>query len=205
MKTPSGRALYEFEIKRSRFIAEVEGCSNREGAEDIIRRRREEHPNATHVVYAFSIGDEKNRQFGMSDDGEPKGTAGRPVLEILRGSDVTDCVLTVVRYFGGTKLGTGGLVHAYGDAAKGVLKKLKTTEKRDLVPFSLQIPYELHQPVHALLEQYLCEIGKETFTEQVELEGHVDRRWVNSLDKDLLDVSRGTCSINNPVDTTTPD
>ncbi|MFW5643294.1 MAG: YigZ family protein, partial [Alkalispirochaeta sp.] len=85
MLIPLGPARYEVEIKRSRFIAEISGCVTRDEAESILSRRREAHPGAAHVVYAFSLGDERSRQFGMSDDGEPKGTAGRPVLEVLRG------------------------------------------------------------------------------------------------------------------------
>jgi uncharacterized YigZ family protein len=195
MKTPSGGAVFQSEVKRSRFIAEIEGVSTREAAESVIRTRREEHPDAAHVVYAFSIGDEKSRLFGMSDDGEPKGTAGRPVLEVLKGSDVTDCVLTVVRYFGGTKLGTGGLVHAYGDAAKGVLQNLPTTEKRDLLAFSLRVPYELHQPVRSLLDQFGCTDVEESFAEEVTLRASVDRIHAESLQGELRNVSRGTIEI----------
>ncbi len=192
MKIPADNARYEIEIKRSRFIAEIEGCADRATAEEKIQQRRDEHPEAAHVVYAFSIGDTSSRQFGMSDDGEPKGTAGRPVLEVMKGSDVTDCVITVVRYFGGTKLGTGGLVHAYGDAAKGAFGVLKTTKKRDLVTFTIEIPYELHNTVRTLLEQHGGEIGDEGFTEEVIIRGTIDRSVVTSLQEGLKNVSRGT-------------
>src|SRR6056297_2586324 len=139
MKQPAGAARFELEVKRSRFIAEIQSCTDRRTAERHIDQQRANHPHAAHVVYAFSLGERNSQQFGMSDDGEPKGTAGRPALEVLKGSGVTDCVLTIVRYFGGTKLGTGGLVHAYGDAAKGVFSVLPTKEKRDLVQIGLTV------------------------------------------------------------------
>ncbi len=195
MRTPAGGAFFEIDVKRSRFIAEIEGVTAREAAEAVIYRRREEHPQAAHIVYAFSIGAEQSRLFGMSDDGEPKGTAGRPVLEVLKGSNVTDCVLTVVRYFGGTRLGTGGLVHAYGDAAKGVLQNLTTTEKRDILAFSVRVPYELHQPVRLLLDRFGCTEAEEAFAEEVTLTASVDRNHAEALQEELRNVSRGTIEI----------
>jgi uncharacterized YigZ family protein len=195
MKQPEKPARFEFEVKRSRFIAEIDACTDRETAEGVIGRKRLDHPDAAHVVYAFSIGDTNNRQFGMSDDGEPKGTAGRPALEVLKGSGVTDCVLTIVRYFGGTKLGTGGLVHAYGDAAKGCFAALTTKEKRDLVTISLTVPYPLHETVRSVLEANGVNICEETFTESVAIAGWADRDRLSAIQKQIYDVSRGTIDI----------
>lgn len=195
MKQPERPARFELEVKRSRFIAEIDACTDRETAEGVIGRKRLDHPDAAHVVYAFSIGDTNNRQFGMSDDGEPKGTAGRPALEVLKGSGVTDCVLTIVRYFGGTKLGTGGLVHAYGDAAKGCFAALTTKEKRDLVTISLTVPYPLHETVRSVLEANGVNICEETFTESVAIAGWADRDRLSAIQKQIYDVSRGTIDI----------
>ena len=118
----------ELFVKRSRFIAKAEKVSSPEEVKPLVRRRREEHPGCSHVVWAFVTGPPKSRTMGLSDDGEPKGTAGRPVLEVLKGSGITDTLVTVVRFFGGTKLGTGGLVRAYSDAARGVLENIPTEE-----------------------------------------------------------------------------
>jgi putative IMPACT (imprinted ancient) family translation regulator len=131
----------------------------------------------------------------MSDDGEPKGTAGRPALEVLKGSGVTDCVLTIVRYFGGTKLGTGGLVHAYGDAAKGCFAALPTKEKRDLIPISVIIPYSLHEAVRSILVENGVDLNPETFTEVVAITGWADRERVSAIQERVRDVSRGTIGI----------
>src|SRR5918912_1103095 len=90
---------------------------------------RVEMPDAAHHVYAYIVGHGATTNLGMSDDGEPSGTAGRPVMAVLRGSGLGDVALVVTRYFGGTLLGTGGLVHAYGDAARAVLAALPREEK----------------------------------------------------------------------------
>ena len=90
-----------------------------------VKQIRDEHPNATHVVHAAVIGP-KGDLYSMSDDREPKNTAGRPALEVLKGSGVTNILVCIVRYFGGTLLGTGGLVKAYGDSTKEVLGVIKT-------------------------------------------------------------------------------
>lgn len=195
MNVPAAPQRFELEIKRSRFIAEIEGCGDRSEAEATIARRRNEHPDAAHVVYAFSVGDTNNRQFGMSDDGEPKGTAGRPALEVLKGSGVTDCVLTIVRYFGGTKLGTGGLVHAYGDAAKGCFAALRTEPKRDLRYRTITASYEHLQQVKRVLQEYGVETVSQDFGEGVSLTVAVDAEREGDLQRRLSDVSRGTIEL----------
>src|SRR5690554_2814069 len=115
MRIPISPASAEIEIKRSRFIAIVEPVTDTETMKTLISATRAQHPQANHVVHAAIMG-EQGSQFSYSDDHEPKNTAGRPVLEILKGSDITNILLMVVRYFGGTLLGTGGLVKAYGNA-----------------------------------------------------------------------------------------
>ena len=99
----------ELVIKHSRFIAEVFPVENQAAARELLKEQKQKYFDSTHVVHAFVIG--KNAEIlGMSDDGEPSGTAGRPVLDVLKGSGCTNIILTVTRYFGGTLLGTGGLV-----------------------------------------------------------------------------------------------
>ena len=105
-------------VKNSRFLAELFPVATQEGARTILAAQKSRWPDIRHVVHAFAIGPQANI-LGCSDDGEPAGTAGRPALEVLKGSGVTNVLLTIARWFGGTKLGTGGLVHAYGDAARG--------------------------------------------------------------------------------------
>ena len=114
----------EIVIKHSRFIAEVFPVQTQTQARELLKEQKQKYFDSTHVVHAFVIG--KNCEvLGMSDDGEPSGTAGRPVLDVLKGSGCTNIMLTVTRYFGGTLLGTGGLVKAYSDSAKAVLEITK--------------------------------------------------------------------------------
>ncbi|HLW21650.1 MAG TPA: YigZ family protein, partial [Sphaerochaetaceae bacterium] len=140
----------EIEVKRSRFIAIAEPIADAEAVKQRIAVTRALHPQANHVVHAAVLGDQ-GTQFSMSDDHEPKNTAGRPVLEILKGSGITNILVMVVRYFGGTLLGTGGLVKAYGDAAKAVLEHLKTEELIEKTSLTIIIGYDLYEQVRNLL------------------------------------------------------
>jgi uncharacterized YigZ family protein len=111
---------YEETIKGSRFLSELFPCDSQAAARELVKSQKAKYADATHVVHAFVIGPGAE-VMGMSDDGEPSGTAGRPALDVLRGRGCTNTVLTITRWFGGTLLGTGGLVKAYGNGAKGVL------------------------------------------------------------------------------------
>ena len=111
---------YEETIKGSRFLSELFPCDSQAAARELVKSQKAKYADATHVVHAFVIGPGAE-VMGMSDDGEPGGTAGRPALDVLRGRACTNTVLTITRWFGGTLLGTGGLVKAYGNGAKGVL------------------------------------------------------------------------------------
>jgi uncharacterized YigZ family protein len=195
MRVPAGEAHAEIVVRRSRFIADAVPIHSRDDAESIVRARRASYPDASHVVYAFAFGAEKSVQFGMSDDGEPKGTAGRPVLEILRGTQITDCVVTIVRYFGGTKLGTGGLVRAYGDAARACLSALTTAPKRQTAKVLFVSPYELSGAVRsALAIDGVIEVNEE-YGETVRFRVEVDRRVLTRVRRRIRDVSRGTIQI----------
>ncbi len=123
--TLSAPARAEVEVRRSRFLAEVVPVSGREAAAERVTRLREAHPGANHVCWALLAGGHS----GMSDDGEPSGTAGRPILEVLRHHDLEGVLGVVVRYFGGVKLGAGGLVRAYTDAIATALQGAEVVER----------------------------------------------------------------------------
>lgn len=118
----------EITEKKSKIIAAVKPVSTEEEAREFILSIKKKHYNATHNVFAYRIG-EKNEIEKQSDDGEPSGTAGLPVLDVLRGEDIKNAVIVVTRYFGGTLLGTGGLVRAYGKSAKEGVLSAKIIEK----------------------------------------------------------------------------
>ncbi len=111
----------ELKVRGSRFIAHVESCKNEDELNSILVSVRVLYPNATHYCYAAIFG-QCSKIERYSDNGEPSGTAGRPILDVLKGFGIVDTVLIVIRYFGGTLLGTGGLVKAYADTARNVLE-----------------------------------------------------------------------------------
>ncbi|WP_432722248.1 IMPACT family protein [Jeongeupia wiesaeckerbachi] len=137
MFTLSSSVEYTLEIKKSRFLGRVEPVASRAEALAVIDTLRAAHPDAAHVCWALLAGGNS----GMSDDGEPSGTAGRPMLEVLRHHDLDGVLASVVRYYGGVKLGAGGLVRAYTDAVAGALVGAVKTERIAMTLLSLTLPY----------------------------------------------------------------
>ena len=127
-------------IKNSRFLAELFTVRTPEEARATLAETRTRHQDGGHVVHAFAVGPQANI-LGCSDDGEPSGTAGRPVLEVLTGSKITNVILTVTRWWGGTKLGTGGLVRAYSTSAQGVIATAVTREIIAMKRLAFTLPY----------------------------------------------------------------
>ncbi len=133
---PAGPSEVETEVRKSRFIARVVPVTNREQALEAVERARREHPEARHHCWAYVLGcPGAATSAAMNDDGEPSGTAGRPILNVIEHKGVGDLVVVVIRYFGGVKLGAGGLVRAYAGAAEAVLSRT---------------PVERHEPTHSL-------------------------------------------------------
>lgn len=188
--TPVERAQTEIEIKKSRFISIACPTDSAEHAKVTIKAAWQEHPQATHIVYAYQIG-KRGDLFGLSDDGEPHGTAGRPVLEVLKGSGITNLLIMVVRYFGGTKLGTGGLVKAYTAAAQNVLALLPTEELIDKYSFQLKVPYALYEPVNMLLSSHHAAIENEEFLTEVHISGTLPLTEAEAVQSELRELSAG--------------
>ena len=174
MKVPVERAESEIIIKKSRFIAIAEKIDSLEQVKDIVRKVREEHPKANHVVHAAVAG-KSGTIYSSSDDKEPKNTAGRPALEVLKGSQVTNIVVCIVRYFGGTLLGTGGLVKAYGDAVKAVLENLKTEELREKETLVLNFSYEYYTLLKRLFKKHGVSIDQEDFSTDIKIRLTIDK------------------------------
>lgn len=141
-------------VRRSRFIVSIARVSSTEEAKAFIERIRAEHPTATHNCWAFNAGaPEDTAQVGASDDGEPQGTAGRPMLTVLLHSGVGEIVAVVTRYFGGTLLGTGGLVRAYQGPVKQGLDSLPVVLREDMQRFVVSIePHQVSDFQHFLAE-----------------------------------------------------
>lgn len=150
-------------VARSRFVTSIRRADSVATARACLAEIRAEMPDASHHVHAFRIGFGKSVTEGMSDDGEPSGTAGPPVLAVLRGTEVGDVVVVVTRYFGGTKLGTGGLVRAYSEAARRSLALLETERKIQRVTLGFDIPYTLFEQAKRLIAQHSGEISGTQF------------------------------------------
>ena len=130
----------EIEIKRSRFLTRLSPAADEAEARAVIAEARAEHPKARHHCSAFVL-DADSRTQRFSDDGEPAGTAGAPILDVVTGHDLTFVVAVVTRYFGGTLLGAGGLVRAYGQATSAAVDEARIVTRRERVPVSAAVDY----------------------------------------------------------------
>jgi uncharacterized YigZ family protein len=178
------------QVKNSRFLAELFTVHSAEEAKEEWRFRKETYDNGGHIVYAFTVGAQQNVS-GCSDDGEPSGTAGRPVLAVLHGSGLADAMITVARWFGGTKLGTGGLVHAYGDAARAVLAAAELIEYAPLCEAAFSVPYAQYAVCRKFLESIGFSFDEEIFSETVFLRGRLRRDDRPLLENFLRDLGSG--------------
>lgn len=172
-QVPYKRIRREIMVVNSRFIATLAPAFSVEEARDFIAAIRHEFADATHNVPAYIIGGGNSLVEYCSDDGEPSGTAGRPALTVLRGSGLGDAVLVITRYFGGTKLGTGGLVRAYTQAAQSVTTAVPRARRETVLAGELIIPYALYQPVKRLAEKLGLSIQDEQFGADVQLSLYV--------------------------------
>jgi len=175
---PAGESRVELLVKNSRFIGRAGHTPTVAQAKAFIESVKEEEPGYSHAVYAFAVGFGATVTHGMSDAGEPSGTAGRPALAVVKGSGLGDVTVVIVRYFGGTKLGTGGLVKAYTETAQLALAQLPTTEKVERVSIKITVSYAQYEPVELLVETHHGQIDDETFTTHVTL-------WLTFITDDL--------------------
>lgn len=166
---PAGETRIELQMKNSRFIGRASYTPNVEAAKMFIEQVKAEEPHCTHAVYAFAIGHGATVTHGMSDAGEPSGTAGRPALAVVKGSGLGDVTVVIARYFGGTKLGTGGLVKAYAETARQVLAALPVIEKVERQSVQVTIPYVFYEPVKRLIEAHQGRVEAEAFAIEVTL------------------------------------
>lgn len=166
---PAETVRIENRVVNSRFIATAAYAPAVDDAKAFIAAIRSEMPDASHHVYAFKVGYGSSIIEGMSDDGEPSGTSGPPVLAVLHGADIGDTVIVVTRYFGGTKLGTGGLVRAYGNAARDVLEALPRIRHIEQVTLGLEFAYTFYEQIQRLLAHYEGEVLEQDFGAEVTL------------------------------------
>ncbi|OQX32259.1 MAG: YigZ family protein [Candidatus Sedimenticola endophacoides] len=180
---PAGIGEQTTEVKKSRFIARAYPVSDRASALRIVARVKREFPDARHHCWAYLLGNPAAASSAaMSDAGEPSGTAGRPILNVIQHKGIGDLLLVVVRYFGGIKLGAGGLARAYGGAAEAVLSGLPLTRHRTLVARSLLLDFAREQPLRHWLGQHDGEITSVDYDSGVGLRVTLDEAHLEALE-----------------------
>jgi uncharacterized YigZ family protein len=160
----------EFEVKKSRFIGAIYPCSTQQQAVQQLNKLASQHPNANHLAFAWRIRqDEGFINERCHDAGEPSGTAGRPILAPLEGENVINVVLGVIRYFGGVKLGTGGLTRAYGNAAKMTIEQAQFQPWVEMTEFEMEIDYSELQSLEYQLKKCNGQLIDQQFSDKVKV------------------------------------
>ena len=190
-KIPAKTVEIEFVDRNSRFITQAGPAFSVKEAEDFIALVRAAYPDATHHVPVYLIGHGSSTIAHCSDAGEPSGTAGRPALAVLRGSGIGDVVVVITRYFGGTKLGTGGLVRAYSDSVREVLKVLPLAAKVATTTLMFVIPYSLYDLVQRLLPQVMGVIIDEDFGVDVTITLRLADKSLETFKSRMVSLTQG--------------
>lgn len=195
-RIPAARSRVEDRIEHSRFVATIEPAPTADKAKAAVERIRAEFPDATHHCYAWVIGSPGSTgNTAASDDGEPSGTAGRPILKVLLNSGVGDVVAIVTRYYGGVKLGKGGLVRAYSGSVQHALRELKTGEHVEQVNVQVVVPYAAVDAVQRVLQSEGARVIAQAFSTHVALlvRMPVDRQ--EAIARALADATNGAARI----------
>ena len=192
---PAEETASEIRVANSRFIANITPAFSVDEARAFIKRIKSEYSDATHNVPAFIIGHGTAVIAHSSDDGEPSGTAGRPALTVLQGSGLGDAAVVVTRYFGGTKVGTGGLVRAYGDAVRAVLAGVPRAEKVATNTAGFTVSYSLLDRMIILVEEHHGQILGRDFAAEVTLTARFRVEDLPAFEAALISATRGTAEI----------
>jgi uncharacterized YigZ family protein len=169
MQSVRSQHMIEDSIKKSRFIGALMPCHNEFDLANGLRQLQLAHPNANHIAFAYRIKSSNGFTSRFNDAGEPSGTAGKPIFQHLEGKELINVLLAVVRYFGGIKLGAGGLTRAYGNAAKRVIETAKLFPYIEFVEQRLTLDYKQLQMFEHQLKKLEGEITAQNFAEQIHL------------------------------------
>ncbi len=187
------------EIKRSRFIAHIAHCSNSNEAFEIIKQAKHRYPDARHHCWAFIACPPRSASSVRSNDaGEPSGTAGKPILNVLQYSHYGEIICVVSRYFGGIKLGAGGLVRAYSSSTQAALDKLSVKEIIEVSPIQLQFPYPFESSIRHYLGSLKIVIDQVIYQEQVIFQLNVDKTLIKQIDHHTRNLCKGDVILNKP-------
>ena len=184
-------------IKRSQFITTIAHIGNADEANAFVASIKKEFPDASHNCWAYVAGKPGDTaSIGMSDDGEPHGTAGKPMLNVLLHSDIGEIVAVVTRYFGGTKLGPGGLVKAYSGSVKNALEGVAVLQKRQMTLFKLSFAYPHINAIKLLIESYEGKLLDEQYGENILMKVEVPEAANDDFIQAITDLCSGVISIN---------
>ncbi len=181
-------------IKKSRFLGIAANVDSEEEARELLNAIRKEHYSARHVCYAYSIGD-NNPALKFSDDGEPGGTAGRPILDVVTNSGVSNIIIIVVRYFGGVLLGTGGLVRAYTESAQEAVKAAEKTTVWVTETFDITLDYGDFERVKSLIKKIEGASLEVAYTDKVVISATVPEKECDRLKREIIEVTAGRAAI----------
>jgi uncharacterized YigZ family protein len=190
-RVPATVAEAEIREKGSRFLAVVTPAADETAAKKILAELRQRHPDATHHCWAWRLG--RPPQERSSDAGEPAGTAGVPILQVLRGAELSDVLAVVVRWFGGTKLGKGGLARAYAGATREAVAALKVARRVPTVRRWLELPYDRLGAVKRLVHPPAVELVDESYGDEVRLELRIQSDRLEEVEAALADLGLETC------------
>ncbi len=188
-RTVQNEAFGELVERHSRFIGYIKPVETENDAVSFINKIKTKHWDARHNVYAYSL--LENNVMRYSDDGEPHGTAGMPVLDILKKNELTNTVIVVTRYFGGILLGTGGLVRAYSAAAKLALDNAGIVNIVNCFKMQLFCDYSLYGKVSSILLGLGSKVEKSEFLDHVKIVFYIEKEKLNILKNKLNDISSG--------------
>jgi uncharacterized YigZ family protein len=199
-RIPAGEHRTRDEVSRSRFVTTLAPAPTVDEAHAFVARVRAEFPDATHHCWAFVVGPPGSTgRVGMSDDGEPHGTAGRPILTALLHSGVGDVAAVVTRYYGGTKLGTGGLARAYGGGAAGALATLPTVERVTWVRLRAVVAYDAVTATRQLAASHGGRVTAERYAAEADFDLELPEGTAADFMGALRDATRGRARV-DPAD-----
>lgn len=167
IKTISNEISDMLIVSKSKFIAYLFPCDSKEEAKDILLKLKEMHIEATHICYAYIINEDNVLLYKANDDNEPSQTAGAPILNVLRKNNLTNVLLAVVRYFGGIKLGAGGLTRTYSNAAALVVKSAAIVTLKEALLYKIYFPYDKVKEIDKILEINNIVINKKEYDDNI--------------------------------------
>lgn len=184
----------EFVEKKSTFITHLIRINSEEEARDFIQKMKKKHYDATHVCSCYVVGD-NNEITRANDDGEPSGTAGAPMLDVLVKNNIKNVCATVIRYYGGTKLGTGGLVRAYGGGVINALKNATLVERKDAFEIKLEIDYSLNGKIEYEIDKTNFIVNNIDYTDKLIYTIYVMQEDYNNFETWIANLTNGQFKI----------